>query len=316
MSAWPDAVWRSPWLRGLDDASRAALEAAGTVRRLDRGAAVFLPGQHADSFFVVGEGLVELRNVRRGDAEASVIRRVVAGESVGEEAVVRPGATRTSAAACVTAACVAEVPVSVFRRVAGRGDAAEVTRREMELRAAAVSDALRASSLARAVGESELAVMAARVEAREVGRGEVLFAQGDPVQRAFVVADGMVAIETEDDAKVRLRAYLGRGDLVVDGSFEDGGAHEVTARSCGAAWVLAIPRDALLQAARGKLEALRRAHRLSRSAPLPQATRHVMGICGASRWRARCSSSTTRLACAAATARGAAPTRTTACRGW
>ncbi len=29
MTAWPDSVWRSPWLQGLDEPGRAALEAAG-----------------------------------------------------------------------------------------------------------------------------------------------------------------------------------------------------------------------------------------------------------------------------------------------
>ena len=277
MRAWPAAVWQSPWLKGLDAASRATLEAAGKVRSLERGATVFAAGDPADAFFVVSEGLVEVRAVRRGDASSSAIRRVVAGEAVGEEAVIRSGGSRTAEATCVTPTQVAEVPVAVFRRVAARAETTELAEREQRLREAAVHDALHASSLARVLGEEELALLLAVIDPRELSRGDVLFAQGDPAQRAFVVADGMLAMETEDEGKARVRAYLGRGDLVADGALEKGGPHEVTARACGPAWVLGIPREALLRAVRAHPGVLAELRRIGASAPVPQATRHVMG---------------------------------------
>ena len=277
MSSWPAAVWRSPWLRGLDVASRAALEAAGHVRRLDRGATVFAAGDPADAFFVVSEGLVEVRAVRRGDAASSAIRRVVAGESVGEEAVIRSGGTRTAEATCIAPTQMAEVPVAVFRRVAARGGITALAERERRLRETAVHDALHASSLARVLGNEGLVSLLAVIEPRELSRGDVLFAQGDPAQRAFVVADGMLAMEIEDEQKARVRAYLGRGDLAADGALERGGPHEVTARACGPAWVLGIPREPLLRAVRARPGALAEVRRIGTSAPVPQATRHVMG---------------------------------------
>ena len=276
-ASWPAAVWQSPWLKGLDAASRQALEAAGQVRSLERGASVFAAGDPADAFFVVSEGLVEVRAVRRGDAASSAIRRAVAGEAVGEEAVIRSGGSRTAEATCVTASQVAEVSVAVFRRVAARGQIVELAQREQRLRDAAMQDALRASSLARVLGEEELRLLLSVIEPRELSRGDVLFAQGDPARRGFVVADGMLAMEIEDDGKARVRAYLGRGDLVADGALEQGGPHEVTARASGPAWVLGIPREALLRAMRAHPGALAELRRIGASAPVPQATRHVMG---------------------------------------
>ena len=53
---FPDRVWDVPILRGLDDRSRRELEAAGRVRKLDRGAVVHRAGDPADVLYVVVEG--------------------------------------------------------------------------------------------------------------------------------------------------------------------------------------------------------------------------------------------------------------------
>ena len=79
MSPWPRSVWQSPWLRGIAMDARAAVEAAGSVRSLEKGARVFAVGDPADAFFVVGEGMVDVRAVRRGEPEARLLRRAVAG---------------------------------------------------------------------------------------------------------------------------------------------------------------------------------------------------------------------------------------------
>ena len=86
---WPRAVWDSPWLRDLDETAREQIEAAGRLRSLERGALVFAPGEPADAFHVVAAGLLDVRAVRRGESEPRPLRRAVAGDAVGEEAIVR-----------------------------------------------------------------------------------------------------------------------------------------------------------------------------------------------------------------------------------
>jgi Fe-S-cluster-containing dehydrogenase component/CRP-like cAMP-binding protein len=273
--AWPRAVWESPWLCDLDGGARAQIEAAGSLRRLERGASVFSAGDAADAFFVVAEGLVDLRAIRRGEAEASLLRRAAGGDAVGEEAIVRPGATRASDATCATAVVVVGVPVAVFRRAAERTGAAHGV--ERSLRTAAARDVLRASALGRTLSDRDVSALVDAAEHRALARGEVLFAQGDPMSFAYVVADGILRVHTEDDGRVHVRAYVTRGDLLTGGAIEAGGQHEVTASASGPAWVLAIPRDAVLRAAKRAPGALARAGRLASSPPLPEATRHVLG---------------------------------------
>lgn len=274
---WPAAVWRSAWLDALDAPARAQLEAAGVLRTFRRGERVFAVGEHADAFFVVAAGLVDVHVVRRGDTETTTLRRAVTGDALGLEAIVHPGARRTAQATCATQTVLAEVPVAPFRRLAGRTDGSHAARLEAAIRRSAARDVLRASSLARAVSERELDALVETAEHRSLARGEALFERGDRARHAFVVAEGMLQAQTDDDGRPRVRAYLARGDLVIDAAFESGGVHEITVTASGPALVLAIDRAALLAATRAAPEALARARRLVSSPPLPESTRHVLG---------------------------------------
>ncbi len=240
MSAWPASVWRSSWLAGLDAAARATLEASGTLRALERGDMLFASGEPADDLFVVDEGVVEVLAVRRGDAQASAVRRAVAGDAVGEEALVRSGFARVTGARCATRVRIVCLPVGVYRRVRERtGEASRPGEWEHALLEAAASDVLRASSLARALDARQLRAAARSARHRQLGRGEVLFSRGDPPREVLLVADGMVSLESEDEGRRRIHAYLGPGDLVDDGAGADR-PRVMTARACGPAWVLAL----------------------------------------------------------------------------
>ncbi len=220
MSAWPDAVWRSPWLVGLDATGRATLEASGDLRALERGEALFAPGEPADGFFVVNEGVVEVMAVRRGDVQATTLRRAVAGDAVGEEAVVRSGFARMTGARCATRARVVRVPVGVYRRAARtrrRSDAGErMGAGPARRRGEGCAPAPRASRATWVRGISRgppgSPVTASSREGIRSSRGGIR--RGD----VLVVADGMVSLETEEEGRARIQAYLGRGDLVGDGA--------------------------------------------------------------------------------------------------
>jgi Fe-S-cluster-containing dehydrogenase component/CRP-like cAMP-binding protein len=275
--AWPRAVWESPWLRGLDVALRPQVEAAGRVHALEKGARVFGVGEPADAFYVVGSGLVDVRAARRGETEPRALRRAVAGDALGEEAIVRAGAPRAVEATCATRVIVAEVPIAVLRRALGRAGGEGTLPMEEALRRAAARDVLRASAIGRVLSERDVEALVAAAEHRQLGRDEVLFAQRDPATHAYVVADGMVQVRDVDDGRTHVRAYLARGDVADDGALEAGAAHAVTVAACGPAWVLAIAREAWMRAARRAPEAFARARRLARTDPLPAETRHVLG---------------------------------------
>jgi Fe-S-cluster-containing dehydrogenase component/CRP-like cAMP-binding protein len=274
---WPRALWRSEWLRGIDDVGRELIEGAGALRVFDRGARLFAPGEPADVFFVLGDGLVDVRIVRRGDAQSSVVRRAAAGDAVGEEAIVRLGAPRATEATCACRTTVAEVPVAVFRRAVERAGPTGAAKREAALRAAAARDAVRASSFGRGLPERHVDALVRAAGHRVLDRGEVLYEKGTPATHVYVVADGMISLQVEEGGRVRVRGYLARGDLVVDGGFDSGGAHDTTAAACGPAWILAIDREPVLRIARAHPDALARARRVAVAPVLPEATRHVLG---------------------------------------
>jgi Fe-S-cluster-containing dehydrogenase component/CRP-like cAMP-binding protein len=264
---WPAAVWESRWLRGLDAGSRAQIEAAGRVRALAKGDRVFAAGEAADTFFVVGSGIVEVRAVRRGETEARSLRRAVAGDALGEHAVVRPGGPRVGDATCVTDAIIAEVPVAVFRRAMRRGGGANAGPEEVALQRAAARDVLRTAAVGHVLSDGDVETLVAVAVHNELGRGDTLFASGDVATHAHVVAEGMLRVDDGEEGKTRVRAYLARGDLVSDCVLDDGAVHGVTAIACGPAWVLSIPRDAWMAVARERREALEGERRWTRLGP-------------------------------------------------
>ena len=249
---WPEIVWSAAALRPLDARARAEIEAAGVLRRVGQGEAVFSAGQPADAFFVVAEGRVGVRAVRRGEVVATVLREIAEGESFGEEGSLRPGGTRHMDAAAIAPSRVAEIPLTVFRRALerGAGSAEIVLRQERALRRAATRDLLRTLAFARQVEAGELDTLLDAVQHVDLARGEPLFREGEAASHVYFVAEGMLQIQTEDDGKIRVRAYVVRGDVVGDQDLGVGETRTVSAVASGAAWVLAIPRVEFLAFAR------------------------------------------------------------------
>jgi CRP-like cAMP-binding protein len=66
-------------LRGLDARARSEIEAAGRVRARRSGEILFRPGDPADVVYVVASGSCALYGVRRGEADAAIIRRAEKG---------------------------------------------------------------------------------------------------------------------------------------------------------------------------------------------------------------------------------------------
>jgi Fe-S-cluster-containing dehydrogenase component/CRP-like cAMP-binding protein len=287
MTAWPRSAWESPWLAGLDAPARAQLEAAGAVRSLGQGEALFRAGQPADAFFVVAEGLLELRGSRRGASGVVTVRRAIAGDAVGEDAIVRPGAPRIAEATCATDAVVVEVPLGVFRRAAARAGTARVEELEERLRRSAIRDALRVSSLGASLSDEGVQALAAAAVDRLLERGEVVVERGDPIERAIVIGEGMVQATREDGrspalpepgqnmgrGRAAVKAYLGRGD-VIDPEPSPGG-HAVTVTACGPAWVLAIDRMLVRRWSGPSRDVLTSLRRLPLVEDKAAATRHV-----------------------------------------
>jgi Fe-S-cluster-containing dehydrogenase component len=261
-AAWPEIVWDAPMLRGLDARARGEIEAAGALRRLRAGATLFSPGDPADAIHVVASGAVSLSGVRRGEAGAAEIRRATPGEVLGEEAIVAALSTRQLEARAETDAVVAEVPLVVLKRAIGRAGGAELMAKiERALRRAATLDLLRTSSFTRALSDADLELLLDAARHVHVARGEHVYREGDAATDAFLVADGLLQAQSDDDGKPRVEAYLSRGDLFGDEELAEREARAVSVVACGPTWLVALPRDVFVSVARRngtELEAARR----------------------------------------------------------
>ncbi|HKE15737.1 MAG TPA: cyclic nucleotide-binding domain-containing protein [Kofleriaceae bacterium] len=242
---WPGALWQSPLLRHLDAGARDQLAAAARLVELGPSAVAYREGDDSDTFFLVVAGSIALRPVRRGDEVDSVLRVVQAGDSFGEEALLA-GLRRRTTACAVEGASVAEIPNTVFRRLAGRGGGARALEREWRyLERAAARDLLAASALGRDLGadDSEILLDGLRLERFE--RGAHLFEAGDRADRCFILVDGLVQMQSDADGRTSVVAYLGRGDLFGDEEALAGQPRSAAAVAAGDSWCASVPADIL-----------------------------------------------------------------------
>jgi Fe-S-cluster-containing dehydrogenase component/CRP-like cAMP-binding protein len=269
---WPEVVWEAAVLRGIDARARGEIEAAGRLRVMRQGDLIYRAGEPADALYVVVEGACSLSAVRRGEADSSVIRRAARGEIFGEEATVVAFAVRQMEARCDEAGTVAEVPLTVLRRAIGRtGGGEQASRLERALRRAATVDLLRTTSFTRALPERDIEVLLDAVRHIEVARGAYVYRQGEVAESAYLVADGLLQAQSDDEGKPRVEAYIARGDLFGDDELEDRSTRRVAVVASGPTWLIAVPREVFLIIARRNAPALEGVRRVRTFAvPPPQ----------------------------------------------
>lgn len=279
---WPDSVWDAALLRGIDARARAEIEAAGRLSEVATGESVYGPGDPADAVYVVVRGRFALAAVKRGEEAAAIIRRAQRGDVFGEEATVVAFGVRQMEARCEEAGVVAEVPLTVLRRALGRAGGGEVaTRLERALRRAATLDLLRTTSFTGSLGERDVEILLDAAQHVNVGRGEHVYREGDEPAHAYLVADGLLQAQSDDEGHPRIEAYLSRGDLFGDDELEDRSRRRLGVVASGPAWLVAIPRDVFVIVARkekGRLDGVRRMRVDALPAALPgggMTTAHV-----------------------------------------
>ncbi|MDB4992645.1 MAG: hypothetical protein JWM74_77, partial [Myxococcaceae bacterium] len=247
---WSDVVWSAAVLRGIDARAQREIEAAGELLSFKTGAAIFKQGEPADSFFVIEEGDVVVRAIPRGEGELRIIREVHAGEAFGEDATLRAGGSRQMEAVCTSAVKVARVPAPVFARAAERGGGGEIAAdRRRSLQRAGTLDLLRTMAYTRRLPERDLEELLDAAHHIALARGAVLFREGERATHVYFIGEGLLQVQTEDDHKLHVKAYLGRGDVVGDAELAIGESRRTSAVATGASFVIAIERRAFLAVA-------------------------------------------------------------------
>lgn len=240
-SAWPKAVFDAPILRGLDARASAELESAGRLIELAPGERLYGAGDRGDAFYVVARGELELSELRPGDGVRELVRRVGPSEHAGAEAAL--ALSRKHEAVASRASLVAEIPAHLFRRVAARAGRSELAEAlERTLRRTATLELFSSAPLGKRLAPGAIDALVDVARWRELARGEAIYRRGDPSTALYVVADGLVQIQTEDEGgRQHVRAYVRRGDFFGDGEIETATARRLSAVASGPAAVLEIP---------------------------------------------------------------------------
>ncbi len=236
---WPREVFSAALLRGLDERGRSELTQSGTLRRLHDGEALYRRGDKGAALYVVASGELSLEGLRRGEDEPRRLRLVAAGDSLGEEASI--GASWRATATAVGDAVVAEIPVAMFRRALVRAGGHEVADRfERRLRRRATAELLATIAFTASLAERDREMLLDGAEHHELERGEAVYRSGEPPSHLWLVADGMVQLQTEDDERLRVRAYLVRGDFFGDEELLSGEPRRETAVASGDSLLVSI----------------------------------------------------------------------------
>ncbi len=249
-----DVVFEAVPLRGLDDASRARVQAAGRAVLLADGEVLFEPGSDADALFVVLRGQVCIE----GDGET--IRVAEAGHTIGEEASV--GVPRRARARAQGDSEVFEVSAALLHRAwtrAGGRPAAAAERRRLER--AVIGDLLRVAPFSRGLGPWAHALLLDGARLRTVEADGFLARAGDPTSAAALLLEGVVHLRA--GAQVRALA-MSPDALGVDAARANTPWPQdvVAAGTCQVVWIRAEALRAALDAGAGDPDApAREAHR-------------------------------------------------------
>ena len=218
MTAWPGIVWGAAILRGLDDRGRREIEAAGTLHEKRTGETLYADGDAADAVYVVAKGEIEVSGLSRGERARRTKRKALAGDALGEEALLGAHAVRDGGASCAAACTVAEVPFGVLLRALVRAGGAELKDRTARaVRRRLLEQRLRTSGLLEGLDDGAVGTLLDAAAFREVARGEVIAGPSDPHDHALSVLEGLLGIqESDEDGRLSPVGYVGRGDMVHD----------------------------------------------------------------------------------------------------
>ncbi len=266
---WPENVFQAPLLRGINERGRRELASCGELRRIEAGATAYRRGDESDYVFVVAEGEIALVGTRRGDDDEAELRRAGAGDSFGEEASV--GATFRATARALVPSVVAAIPVAMFHRALARAGGSEVAERFMRrVRRRATAELLRTLAFTSRLDERDRELLLDGTEHKLVLRGDVIYRTGEPAEHLWLVVDGMVQLQTEDDERLRVRAYLTAGDFFGDEEVVARVPRRMEAVASGASLLIAIAADVARTVADRNPDLLRRLRRVAEQQAVAQ----------------------------------------------
>jgi Fe-S-cluster-containing dehydrogenase component len=112
---------------------------------------------------------------------------------------------------------------------------------ERALQRSATRDLLSMLALTRDLPAASLDALLDAVAHRSFDRGEAVYQQGSAAGEVWLIADGLIQMQTEEDDRLHVRAYLSRGDFFGDAEVLEGGSRRTAAVASGPSRLLSIP---------------------------------------------------------------------------
>jgi CRP-like cAMP-binding protein len=110
-----------------------------------------------------------------------------------------------------------------------------------------VQDRLRTAPLFSALDDDAAAALRASMVEQRLAKGEVLFSEGEPGERLFLIESGKIKLgHTAPDGRESLIAVLGAGEMLGELSLFDPGPRTATAIAVTGSTVLSMGHEALL----------------------------------------------------------------------
>jgi CRP-like cAMP-binding protein len=110
-----------------------------------------------------------------------------------------------------------------------------------------VQDRLRTAPLFSALDDDAAAALRASMVEQRLAKGEVLFSEGEPGERLFLIESGKIKLgHTAPDGRESLIAVLGAGEMLGELSLFDPGPRTATAIAVTGTTVLSMGHEALL----------------------------------------------------------------------
>ena len=121
-----------------------------------------------------------------------------------------------------------------------------------------IADVLRASDLFDQLSSEELDQLSRELREVGLGRGEVLYRQGQPADQMFVIVEGCVqSMSTGPDGRLRMVGQLSDGDTLGEIALFSGEDHQATACAVTNARVLVLEREAFERLVAGRPHIMR-----------------------------------------------------------
>lgn len=119
-------------------------------------------------------------------------------------------------------------------------------------------DVVRQAPLFAALDDEASDALRATMSRTDVGRGQILFHEGDPGDRLYVIVDGKVKLgRASGDGRENLLAVLGPGEMFGELSLFDPGPRNATATAVADTSLIALGSDDLLNWLTGRPEVAR-----------------------------------------------------------